>query len=89
MRGVLGFALCLFAGRLGAASVKIWVCDTAAEFSAGEARGVSVASNGTLLLGRALVKVDGISEPVLFAAVTGEVRASSSSRRGTRERSCA
>ena len=70
-RGVLGLALCLSAARLGAASVKIWVCDTAAEFSAGEARGVSVASDGTLLLGRALVKVDGISEPVLFGATRG------------------
>jgi sugar lactone lactonase YvrE len=69
--GVLGLALCLCAGSLGAASVKIWVCDTAAEFSAGEARGVSVASDGTLLLGRVLVKVEGVSEPVLFAAANG------------------
>jgi hypothetical protein len=69
--GVLGFALCLCAGSLGGASVKIWVCDTAAEFSAGEARGVSVASDGTLLLGRVLVKIEGVSEPVLFAAANG------------------
>jgi hypothetical protein len=69
--GVLGLALCLCAASLGAASVKIWVCDTAAEFSAGEARGVSVASDGTLLLGRVLVKVEGVSEPVLFAAAKG------------------
>jgi hypothetical protein len=70
-RGVLGLALCLSAPRLGAASVKIWVSDTAADFSAGEARGVSVASDGTLLLGRTLVKVEGISEPVLFGAARG------------------
>lgn len=69
--GVLGLALCLCAASLGAASVKIWVCDTAAEYSAGEARGVSVASDGTLLLGRVLVKVEGVSEPVLFAAAKG------------------
>ena len=69
--GVLCLALCLCAASLGAASVKIWVCDTAAEFSAGEARGVSVASDGTLLLGRVLVKVEGVSEPVLFAAAKG------------------
>ncbi len=69
--GVLGLALCLSAASLGAASVKIWVCDTAADFSAGEARGVSVGSDGTLLLGRVLVKVEGISEPVLFAAGRG------------------
>ena len=72
VRGVLGIALCFFAGRLGAASVKIWVSDTAADFSTGEARGISVASDGSLLLGRTLVKVEGVSEPVLFGAVPGK-----------------
>lgn len=62
----------LATGALRAASVKIWVCDTAADFSAGEARGVSVASNGSLLLGRSLTKVEGVSEPVLFAAAAGK-----------------
>lgn len=64
-------ALSLLPGALGAASVKIWVCDTAAEFSAGEARGVSVSSDGTLYASRALIKVDGVNEPVLFAAASG------------------
>ena len=35
VRGVLGIALCLFAARLGAASVKIWVSDTRRRFFAG------------------------------------------------------
>jgi sugar lactone lactonase YvrE len=65
-------AFSLTPGVLGAASVKIWVCDTAAEFSAGEARGVAVASDGTLYASRALVKIDGVSEPVLFAAASGK-----------------
>jgi hypothetical protein len=69
--GVRGLALCLFAANLRAAAVKIWVCDTGAEFSAGESRGVAVKSDGTLLLGRTLAKVEGVSEPVLFAAAPG------------------
>jgi hypothetical protein len=51
--------------------VKIWVCDTAPEFSAGEARGVSVSSDGSLFLGSPLVRVEGVSEPVIFAATAG------------------
>jgi hypothetical protein len=50
----LGFALFSPAAALSAATVKIWVCDSAADFSAGEARGVSVAADGTLLPGRSL-----------------------------------
>jgi hypothetical protein len=67
----LGFALLTPAVPLRAATVKIWVCDSAADFSAGEARGVSVAADGTLLPGRSLSKVDGVSEAVLFAAAPG------------------
>jgi hypothetical protein len=52
--------------------VKIWVCDSATEFSAGEARGVSVSADGTLYAGRALEKVEGVAEPVLFAAAEGK-----------------
>jgi WD40 repeat protein len=55
-----------------AAAVKIWVTDTAAEFSQGEARGVSVASDGALVAGRALAKVEGVSEAVLFVAAPGK-----------------
>jgi hypothetical protein len=57
---------------LAAASVKIWVTDTAAEFSMGEARGVSVAADGALVAGRALAKVEGVSEAVLFVAAPGK-----------------
>ncbi|HWZ85511.1 MAG TPA: hypothetical protein VN032_04870, partial [Thermoanaerobaculia bacterium] len=73
LRGVAALALgaALGQGTLGAAAVKIWVCDTAADFSAGEARGVSVSSSGSLLLGRTLSKVEGVMEPVLFAAAPG------------------
>ena len=63
---------CLVAAPLSAASVKIWVCDSASEFSAGEARGVSVSADGTLFAGRSLEKVEGVSEAVLFAAAEGK-----------------
>ena len=63
----LALGAALVPGVLEGAAVKIWVVDTAGDFSLGEARGISVGSNGSLLLGRALVKVEGISEPVLFA----------------------
>jgi two component regulator with propeller domain len=52
----------------GAAS-RIWVCDSAGDFSSGEARGVSVAMDGTLVLSRESRRVDGISEATLFNAV--------------------
>ena len=63
----LALGAALVPGLLEGAAVKIWVADTAADFSLGEARGISVSSNGSLLLGRNLVKVEGITEPVLFA----------------------
>lgn len=52
-----------------AAATRIWVCDSASDFSSGEARGVSVAMNGTLVLSRESHRVDGISEAILFSAV--------------------
>ena len=67
----VGLALSIAASALPAASVKIWVCDTAADFSAGEARGVSVSAEGSLLPGKALSRVDGVSEAVLFGAAPG------------------
>jgi hypothetical protein len=63
----LALGAALVPGALEGAAVKIWVTDTASDFSLGEARGISVSSNGSLLLGRNLVKVEGITEPVLFA----------------------
>lgn len=68
---VLGVALFSAAVELDAAAVKIWVCDSAADFSAGESRGISVTADGTLLPGRSLSKVDGVTEAVLFAAAPG------------------
>lgn len=52
-----------------AAATRIWVCDSASDFSSGEARGVSVTMNGTLVLSRESRRVDGISEATLFSAV--------------------
>src|SRR5262249_55867852 len=51
----------------GAAS-RIWVCDSAGDFSSGEARGVSVAMGGTLILSRESRRVGGITEATLFTA---------------------
>ncbi|HEY1249806.1 MAG TPA: two-component regulator propeller domain-containing protein [Thermoanaerobaculia bacterium] len=65
-------SLLLLPGAAGAASVKIWVSDTAADFSTGEARGVSVTADGSLLPGKSLSRVDGVNEAVLFAAVRGK-----------------
>lgn len=67
----LALAAALAPGALGAATVKIWVSDSAADFSAGEARGVTVSSSGSLSLGRMLARIEGVSEPVLFAAAPG------------------
>jgi len=64
----LALVLCLQPALASGAAVKIWVSDTAADFSAGEARGISVAADGTLLVGRTLARVEGVAEPVLFAA---------------------
>jgi sugar lactone lactonase YvrE len=68
------FGLALLIGAASApaalaASTRIWVCDSASDFSSGEARGVSVAMNGTLVLSRESRRVDGISEAALFSAV--------------------
>ena len=68
---VAGLALSLASRGALAAAVKIWVCDTAAEFSAGEARGVSVTTDGSLLPGKPLVKIEGVSEAVLFCGAAG------------------
>ncbi len=52
--------------------MKIWVSDTAADFSTGEARGVSVTADGSLLPGKSLLRVEGVNEAVLFTAVRGK-----------------
>ena len=63
------FALTAGASAALAAATRIWVCDSASDFSTGEARGVSVAMDGTLILSRESRRVDGISEATLFSAV--------------------
>ncbi len=68
----LALAAALAPGALSGAAVRIWVSDSASDFSSGEARGVSVSSAGTLFLGRTLAKVEGVGEPVLFAAAPGK-----------------
>jgi hypothetical protein len=68
----LALAAALAPAALSGATVRIWVSDTASDFSSGEARGVSVSSTGTLFLGRSLAKVEGVSEPVLFSAAPGK-----------------
>jgi len=65
-------SLLLLPGLADAAVVKIWVSDTAADFSTGEARGVSVTADGSLLPGKSLSRVDGVAEAVLFTAVQGK-----------------
>ena len=52
-----------------AATTRIWVADSASDFSSGEARGISVSMDGTLVLSRESRRVDGISEATLFSAV--------------------
>jgi two component regulator with propeller domain len=62
-------AMAAAASAARAATTKIWVCDSASDFSTGEARGVSVTMDGTLVLSRESHRVDGISEATLFSAV--------------------
>ena len=50
------------------AATKIWVSDSASDFSSGEARGVSVTMDGSLVLGRDAKRVEGVSETTLFSA---------------------
>ncbi|HLO35224.1 MAG TPA: hypothetical protein VK194_04045, partial [Candidatus Deferrimicrobium sp.] len=63
-------ALVLSAGTASAATAKIWTSDSTADFSAGEARGVAVTVNGELVLSRGLERIDGVSEAVLYDAVS-------------------
>lgn len=54
---------------LGAAT-KIWVSDTASDFSSGEARGIAVGIDGSLVLSRDARRVDGVSESALFGVAS-------------------
>jgi len=53
---------------LQASATKIWVSDSASDFSGGEARGVAVETEGALRLSREARRVEGISEASVFAA---------------------
>ncbi len=62
---LLAFALC--APCVFGATTRIWVVDSVSDFSLGEARGISVTADGTLVLSGEWKPVAGISEASLFA----------------------
>lgn len=63
-------ALVLCVAPVFAAAAKIWTSDSSGDFSAGEARGIAVTVNGELALSRGLERVEGVTEAVLYDAVT-------------------
>ena len=65
-------ALAAGAAVTSAATTKIWVSDSASDFSSGEARGIAVGIDGSLVLSRSTRRVDGISEASLFAIAAGK-----------------
>lgn len=67
--GLVLFALASGASCAFAAATRIWVSDSASDFSLGEARGVAVSMDGTLVLGRDAKRVEGVSEATLFTGV--------------------
>jgi Two component regulator propeller len=76
LRGLLRLAallsaagLTLAAVELPASETRIWLSDSASDFSTGEARGVSVTGDGALSLSRGIQPVAGIGEAAIFAAV--------------------
>ncbi len=64
-------ALWLSAGPLPASETRIWLLDSASDFSTGEARGVSVTGDGTLALARGLEAVSGVSAAAIYAGARG------------------
>jgi hypothetical protein len=66
--GLVLFALAAGAPIVLGAATKIWVSDSASDFSLGEARGVAVTMDGSLVLARDARRVEGITEATLFAA---------------------
>ncbi|HTO75955.1 MAG TPA: two-component regulator propeller domain-containing protein [Thermoanaerobaculia bacterium] len=63
--------LWLSAGPLPASETRIWLLDSASDFSTGEARGVSVTGDGTLALARGLEAVSGVSAAAIYAGARG------------------
>ncbi len=69
LSAAFGLAAFFLARPSPGAATKIWVCDSAGDFSAGEARGVSVSVDGALVLSRGLQRVEGVAEAAIFDAV--------------------
>ncbi|MGH9400078.1 MAG: SMP-30/gluconolactonase/LRE family protein [Thermoanaerobaculia bacterium] len=67
-RGIALLALVLSAPVLYGATTRIWVVDSSSDFSLGEARGVAVTADGSLVLAGEWKRVEGLSEASLFAA---------------------
>ncbi|HMF09192.1 MAG TPA: two-component regulator propeller domain-containing protein [Thermoanaerobaculia bacterium] len=74
LRRLLGLAAAAAAwAPLAFASVtRIWVSDSATDFSSGEARGVAVTVDGTLVLARDSKRVEGVSEAAIYAGARGK-----------------
>jgi hypothetical protein len=64
-------SLWLAAGPASASETRIWLLDSASDFSTGEARGVSVRGDGSLALARGLEPVAGISAAAIYAGARG------------------
>ncbi len=64
-------ALAAGASTAFGAATRIWVSDSSSDFSLGEARGIAVTIDGSLVLSRSTQRVEGISEASLFAVVSG------------------
>ena len=73
--GIALLAIAMSAAPLSlpAATTKIWVANSSADFSLGEARGVSVTADGSLVLAGQWKRVEGWSEASLFAAAAEKV----------------
>jgi streptogramin lyase len=70
--GLAALAAGAFASTAGAAGAKIWICDSASDFSAGEARGVAVTMDGSLMLSRDSKRIEGIAEAAIYAGARGK-----------------
>ena len=67
-RGLALLALALCAPSVFGATTKIWVVDSVTDFSLGEARGISVTADGTLVLAGEWKRIEGVAEASLFGA---------------------
>jgi sugar lactone lactonase YvrE len=65
--GLAALAAGAWTSVASASGTKIWVSDTASDFSAGEARGVAVTMDGMLTLSRESRRVEGVAEAAIYA----------------------